>query len=87
MKSWMFNNLTKNADKLSKSHVIHEVTCYRGDCELPNPSYYIGQTRNGIIRLHQHKQHGATLEHIDTTTNRLTIEDNTSNVKILKMIQ
>ena len=33
------NNLTKNTYKLSKSHVIYEVACTRGDCELPNPSY------------------------------------------------
>ena len=52
----MVNNLTRNAGKLSKSHAIYEVTCPRGDCELPNPSY-IGQTRNSIlIRLNKQKQ-------------------------------
>ena len=85
----MVNNLTKNADKLSKSHAIYEVTCPRGDCELLNPSY-IGQTRNSILtRLNQHKQNGAILEHMATyhNFNRVTLEDLTSNVKILKMIQ
>ena len=84
----MVNNLTRNADKLSKSHAIYEVTCPRGDCELPNPSY-IGQTRNSILtRLNQRKQNGAILEHMATchNINRLSLEDLTSNVKILKMI-
>ena len=44
----MINKLTRNADKLTKSHSIYEATCPRGDCELPNPSY-IGQTRNNIL--------------------------------------
>ena len=73
----MVNNLTSNADKLSKSHAIYEVTCHRGDCELPNPSY-ISQTRNSILtRLNQHKQNGAILEHMATRHkfNILTIED------------
>ena len=84
----MVNNLTSNADKLSKSHAIYEVTCPRGGCELPNPSY-IGQTRNIILtRLNQHKQNVAILEHMATchNINRLALEDLTVNVKILKMI-
>ena len=71
----MVNNLTRNADK---SHAIYEVTCPRGDCELPNPSY-IGQTQNSILtRLNQHKQNGAILEHMATchNINRLALELN-----------
>ena len=84
----MVYNLTKNTDKLSKSHAIYEVTCPRGNCELPNPSY-IGQTRNSILtRFNQHKVNEAILEHmaICHNFNRLRIEDLTSNVKILKII-
>ena len=78
----MVNNLTRTADKLFKSHAIYEVTCPRGDCELPNPSY-IGQTRNSILtRLNQHKQNVAILEHMATchNINRLALADLTSNV-------
>ena len=79
----MVNSSTRNADKLSKSHAIYEVTCPRGDSELPNPSYICILTR-----LNQHKQNGAILEHMATchNINRLAQEDLTENVKILKMI-
>ena len=84
----MVNNLTRNVEKLSNSHALYEVTCPRGGCELPNPSY-IGQTRNSIsTRLNQHKQNGAILEHMATchNINILALEDLTANVKVLKMI-
>ena len=45
----MVNNLTKNADNLSTSHAIYEVTCPCGDCfNSLILNSYIGQTRNSV---------------------------------------
>ena len=78
----MTNNLNRNEDPLAMSHVVYEIKCPVGGCELVNPSY-IGQTRNNIrIRLSQHKQNGAIIEHLALHHNitNITLEELTSNV-------
>ena len=60
----MTNNLNRHVYPLSMSHLLYEIKCPVGGCELLNPSY-IGQTRNNIrTRLNQHRQNGAIIEHL-----------------------
>ena len=58
----MTNNLNRNEDPLAMSHVVYEIKCPVGGCEILNPSY-IGQTLNNIrTRVSQHRQNGAIIE-------------------------
>ena len=80
------NNLNRNEDPLAMSHVVYEIKCPVGGCELLNPSY-IGQTRNNIrTRLSQHRQNGAIIEHLASHHNitNITLEELASNVSVLQ---
>ena len=64
-------------------HVIYEITCPRGDWELPNP-WYIGQTRDTVKkRPTQHRQNDFIIEHIANVRNSTehTMDDFAANVK------
>ena len=82
------NYLTKINDILAKSHVIYEIKCPAGDCELPNPTY-IGHTGNNVCtRLNQHRQSGAIIEQLATHHNRfsLPLDEIQQHISILKML-
>ena len=84
----MTNNLNRNEDPLAKSHVVYEIKCPVGGCELLNPSY-IGQTRNNIrTRLSQHRQNGNIIEHLAShhSITNITLEELASNVSVLQKL-
>ena len=84
----MTHNLNRNEDPLSMSHVVYEIKCPVGGCELLNPSY-IGQTRNNIrTRLSQHRQNGAIIKHLSSHHNitNITLEELASNVSVLQKL-
>ena len=75
-------------DPLAMSHVVYEIKCPVGGCELLNPSY-VGQTRNNIrTRLALHRQNGAIIEHLASHHNitNITLEELASNVSVLQKL-
>ena len=84
----MTNNLNRNEDPLAMSHVVYEIKCPVGGCELLNPSY-IGQTRNNIrTRLSQHRQNADIIEHLASHHNitNITLGELASNVSVLQKL-